>query len=185
MRKAKLAFLLPTIQVAVAVALIELGNRAPWPFPPHGDELYVPAARMVCLGINAPAWMLTLLVSVIPLPKMYAFSLRTEDFILLVGVFVVWYLIGRRLDRGGVLEICIRSRRTTLGKILVNGGLLVLSGLLLNWAIQGFRSPGRYNNPLGNLIEAAFSLAWAVALTLFSGRKLLGMIRTKRTLTAH
>jgi hypothetical protein len=180
MRTLKFSVLLPIPGLVVAVVLLEWAYRAPSPFPLRGDELYVPTPRMVCLGINAPAWPLTLLLSVLPLPGMKLFLLQTEDFEFLGGLIVVWYLAGKLLDH--------RAARQKLEPAGMPVGTVFWNLLLMAWGIGLFvmamaplRSAPRYNNPGGNITEGILFLAWSLVLIVFPALQLLRALGARQS----
>jgi hypothetical protein len=178
MRKLKLALFLPMVQVVIAVFLLEWGYRAPYPFPKGGDELYVSTERLICLGINAPAFLLSFLVELIPIPDVTVFHLYTGDFAFLGCVIVVWYLVGRMVDRQ-ILHQASAPVGTTPVKSLLNFLLVVLGGWFLYSGIEALRSPGRLNNYTGNIVQGILFLAWSFVLILIPGRALMKTLRNK------
>jgi hypothetical protein len=177
MRVAKLSLILPVTHVAAAVAMLELAAHTPFPFPPGGDELYVPTTRMVCMGINAPASLFTLLTQAIPLPYITAFRLYTSDFRFLGWVAVIWYLVGRALDRQISQGTSKRAAGTYV--ILWNVFLLVLGACLFLLALSPLHWPTRYNNPTGNIVLGMLFLAWSLTLVAYSVRYLIQKARGK------
>jgi hypothetical protein len=101
MRRVKFALLLPLFQVGVAFALWE------WPFPaqmPEGlNSRFVSTPMLIGYGISAPAFLIKFLV--LPFRRQSDYlpiwigHFNVEDLIFFVGVFVLWLLIGRALDR--------------------------------------------------------------------------------------
>jgi len=178
MRKLKLALFLPMVQVVIAIFLLEWGYRAPSPFPRGGDELYIPTEHMICHGINAPAWQLSFLVELIPIPDVTLFHLYKGDFAFLGCVVVVWYLVGRMLDRR-ILHQTSAPAGTTPGKSLLNFFLVILGGWFLYSSIEALRLPGRWNNYTGNIAEGILFLAWSFVLILIPGRMLMKTLRNK------
>jgi hypothetical protein len=175
MRKLKFAVLLPILGAIVAVVLLEWTYLAPLRFPPHGDEVYVQTPRMVCIGINAPAWPLTLLLNMLPLPGARVFVFPIDDFELLVGVIVVWYLTGSMIDDRALhqkSDLVGMAARTVLWNLL-----LIAWGIgLFVMAMAPLRSPRRYGNPAGNIVEGILFLAWSLVLFVFPGRHLVRVL---------
>ena len=175
MRKLKFAVLLPILGAIVAVVLLEWAYLAPLRFPPHGDEVYVQSPRMVCIGINAPAWPLTLLLNMLPLTSVRVFVFPVDDFEFLLAVIVVWYLTGRMLD-----DRAVHQKSDLLG---MAARTVVWNLLLIAWGIGIFvmamaplRSPRRYSNPAGNIVEGILFLAWSLVLFVFPGRQLMRVL---------
>lgn len=69
------------------------------------------------------------------------------------------------MERNGTLTI-----RTYVVTIIV-GAILFYVG------VGNFLHLGRWNNPLGNVIEGSFYLLWALALLTVSFKKLIGLQR--------
>jgi hypothetical protein len=180
MRKLKLAILLPTFQVAIAAILLEWGYRARLPFPPHGDELYVATSRMICLGITAPAWLLGLLLSVLPLPDVNVFLLHTSDFEFLGGVVVVWYLAGRMFDQRALGQRP-QVAGMLVGTALWNLSLMIVGAGLSVPALATLRLLRQYNNPSGNIAEGILFTVWSLVLIVFPGHHLLRALRHRQS----
>jgi hypothetical protein len=170
MRKIKLAIVLPVFQLLLAAGLLEAAYVGRPAFPPHGDELYVPTLRLICLGINAPAWVLTILLSGLPLRNVELFGLYTSDFEFLAFVAVVWFFVGKALDARATPRRPKPPR--TPGRIVSRASLVVLGLVLFVMALSSLRSPARYNNVSGNILEGILSLSWSLLLIVFSGRQL-------------
>jgi hypothetical protein len=181
MHVAKLSLILPVTQVAAAVAMLEWAAHTARPFPPHGDELYVPTTRMVCMGINAPAGLFALLAQAIPMPDITAFRLYTSDFIFLAWVAIIWHLAGRALDRQ--ISQGTSKRAAGISVILWNVFLLVLGVCLFLVALSPLHWPTRYNNPTGNIVSGMLFLAWSLILIAYSGLHLIQTARRKTVLT--
>lgn len=183
MRKLKLALILPMFQVALAVLLLEWGYRVPSPFPPGGDELYVPTQRMICFGINAPAYLTGLLAGLIPIPDISLLRLHTSDFEFLVALIMIWFLAGRFLDQ--FLSRQTREPvRTPLGMSLLNFFLVIIGGWVLFLGLGALHAPGRWNNYTGNIAEGILFIIWSVVLILIPGRRLINTIRQLRVARA-
>lgn len=128
MRKLKLALILPIVQVLLAVALFAWGNHQ-WRTR-HG--LFVPAGRLLCFAINAPAELFSRLLDLFPAwsaPRIWGFYF--DELFFLPGVAILWFLIGRTLDKLRVADKPIGGRMT-VSKALVNLFLLVY-GVDLFW----------------------------------------------------
>jgi hypothetical protein len=172
MRKLRLAFLLPTIQVLFAASLLQWAQRRP---VPRGGELYVPTARLICFGLNAPALIFRFL-NPIRWGSSFAWVPRatlgfdTDDIFFLVGVIVVWYLTGRALDQRQQPWRTAEGNRTSVRKILLYSILLAAGGALLVLGLQELGAH-RANNPASS-VEGILTLTWSIAL-IFSSSYLL------------
>lgn len=170
MRKLKLAFILPIIQFFLAAILVQLSYRAP---RPPGAEYYVPTVWLICRGLNAPAQLLSALVPItwgpasewLPNPVLGFYK---GDVFFLVGVIVVWYLVGRVLDRRRTQET--PGRRRTFTALVAHPLLLATGGLLF---FSGLHNLGtnRLNYP-DPPWDAYLTLTWSVTLFFFPGRGL-------------
>jgi hypothetical protein len=174
MRRLRLALSLPVIQFGIAATLLQWGYRTP---VPPGSEMYIPTARLVCRGLNAPALLFRILdpftwgLAGDRIPRsMLGFD--TGDIPFLVGVIVVWYLVGRALDKRRISKTAERSR---IAVALIACFLLSLGGLLFSAGLHDL-GPARPNNsspPVG----AVLTLVWSAALIFLSGRGLARAIR--------
>ncbi len=174
MLKLRLAIVLPIIQFVFAVILLQLEYQATVP-------MYVPTARLICRGLNAPAALFNALDPIewgmAPswLPHS-VFGFDTGDLFFLAGVIVVWYLVGRALDQRRAFKAA--GRRQVVTAWIVYPLLLTLGGFLLFAGLQDFRLP-QFSN-LGYRPERAIlTLIWAAGLIFVSGRGLAGAIRRR------
>jgi hypothetical protein len=174
MRKLKLAGVLPIMQFVIAASLLQYGYRAS---VAHGTEFYVPTARLICLGLNAPA-MLFMHLNPTSWGEAFDFLPRsvlgfdTDDLFFLLGVVVVWYFVGRAVDQRQFSRTA--GKRRIMAPLTACPLLLALGGLLFHWGQQNLKNP--YDNP-DPPFGAVLMLAWAVSLIFFSGRWLVRTIR--------
>jgi len=159
MRNVKLAVVLPLVQAIAAAALLCMAG--PLRGPP------VATARLICVGLNAPA----LFFSFVGIGTV--FGIDGSDLSFLVGVIVVWYLVGRTLDRRRVPRTTGDSAMVpTVGYCF----LLALGGLLFYVGLLNFQNP-TFDN-LGHRPERGIlTLLWSCSLIFLSGRALVRMIR--------
>jgi len=139
----------------------------------------VPTQRLFCLGLNAPAFVLSFLLELIPIPDVKLFHLGTTDFAFLGGVIVVWSLVGRMLDRCFLREKTSTLGKSTLGKLFLNFFVVALGCWLLYSSVEMLRSPGRWNNYTGNIAVGILFLTWSLVLILIPARELVNAIRGK------
>ena len=175
MHKLRLALIMPVIQFVVAAILLQWGYRTP---VLRGSEIYIPTARLVCRGLNAPALLFRILdpftwgVEWHHIPRSIL-GFDTGDIPFLVGVIVVWYLVGRALDKRRIISgTAVKSR---IAVALVACFLLLLGGFLFSVGLHDL-GPGRPNNP-SPPVGAVLTLVWSVALIFFSGRGLVSLVR--------
>jgi len=178
MRTIKFAIVLPLFQLLLAACLLEAADAGRPAFPLHGDELYVPTLRLICLGVNAPAWVLTILLTGFPLHDVKLFRLYTSDLEFLACVALVWFFVGKALDARAASR---PQPPRTPGRILSRALLMILGLVLFIMALSSLRSPTRYNNVSGNILGGILFLAWSLVLIVLPGRQLLRSGRTQPT----
>lgn len=178
MMKLKFATILPIIQFAIAAILLQCGYRT---HIPRRSEMYMPTTRLICRGLNAPALLFRILNPISWGPRFdwvprSILGFDTDDVFFLLGVIVIWYLMGRALDRrgdarvGGWIGILLRFAISLI--LLGLGVILVLAGL------HDF-GPGRPNNPSFPL-GAVLTLAWAIVLIFLPARGFVLTIRGRQ-----
>jgi hypothetical protein len=138
----------------------------------------------VCSGLNAPAVFfakllaaagiaLTWLPGLVYLPGL-GYDVEIGDIFILVGVILVWYLVGRAIDRKRVPRPEVKSRTATVFVwytfLLGTGGLLTLIGLL------DFQQPN-FDNLSHRPYRGILTLLWAVSLIFVASKGLARAIR--------
>jgi hypothetical protein len=83
-------------------------------------------------------------------------------------VVVLWYLLGRLLGRRGSVA-APKQRQTTATRLSEQLLVMIWGACLFFGALQSFRDPGRYNNPVGNLAQGILLLAWSFVLVILPG----------------
>lgn len=119
MRRLRLAIVLPIAQVLIAGALFAWGHQQ-W----HTGGLFVPPARLFCFALNAPAVFFWMLLDLFPggnAPDI--FGLYFDEVVVLVGVAITWFSVGRDLDIWRSRRPHTRKRMTA-PKVLFNLFLL-------------------------------------------------------------
>jgi hypothetical protein len=160
----KLSFVLPIVQVGLAVFLL---NSDTGTHPSQKwDTLYTPTFRLVCAGINAPA---TIFIGFgrmfdrVDHPQPTIFGLSLEFVFFLVGIALLWYVVGNLLDRrlmsNGPPRVWSKRKLTILG-----GALAVYGVFFFYIGLQGLLTPWRWNNYWGNIAHSSLSLVWSVVL---------------------
>jgi len=165
MRKLKLAVVLPIIQVLVAIVLLLRAERTP--VPAGLDYYYHPRAWLICKGLNAPAMLLLIpfggtwyFVPPIPIVGRALF---------LISVAIVWYFVGRLLDRR---RAPIRAREHRIPTtLLLQFLLLVAGGILFDGGLNELKAP------ITTGAGAVLTFVWAVSLIFFSSTSLLRALR--------
>jgi hypothetical protein len=179
LNKVKFSLVLPSAQLALALAMLEWARRVV--APQRWDTFYWPTPALVCYGINGPAIFFKLLVFPFTRgqpfwPLVSVFSYGLEDLSFFVGVVVLWFFVGRALDRMMSVEELPERRLIGLGGLpYVFVEFLGMALFLLG--IQGLRTPGRWNNYSGNLTESILFLAWSIILILVASRRLKQRLR--------
>jgi hypothetical protein len=177
--KPKLALVLPIVQFAIAAPLLYLAgaNRSP-----------VPTTRLVCSGLNAPAVLFAKLIAaagvalkwlpgLVYLPGL-DYDVEISDIFILVGVILVWFLVGRSIDRQRGPNPEVKSRTATAllwyTFLFATGGLLFFVGLL------DFQQPN-FDNLSHRLYRGILTLLWAVSLIFIASKGLTRTIRSRNT----
>ena len=163
--------MLPLLQVTFALLL--LGRSG-------GPEKPAPTSRLICLGLNAPAMLFIYAdptlwgESVDVLPRSIG-GRETADLFFLAGVAVVWYLVGRAIDRKLLRNREPAPARDARKPYLFLAFLLAVGVYLLLLAMGELERPrfgGRY--------RATLSLIWAGSLIALSGWGLMKPMLQKR-----
>jgi hypothetical protein len=180
MRQLRLSLTLPIVQFFLAVALLICADKAS---APRGlDTLFIPTARMVRSGINAPALVFQrTLVALLPIdridqPPLSFFGVGVEELLFMASVVGLWYLVGRVLDRRRLPGVPKRMVAIDVWRNLL---LLLLGVFLFFLGLVPLRHPGNFNNPSGNIAQGVLILLWALALLVFPTRSLVTGIRRR------
>jgi hypothetical protein len=194
MRKVRFAVILPTAQVFVAAILlvwtdlaISIVYRYWWRFPRR--EVYIDACviatNTVSHGINAPALLFRGLALSLRLQGHPVWGVGVEDVFYLAGVVVLWYLVGRTLDRRR-LRITTSASRMSTGRVWFNLLLVLWGTLLFVGCFTSFYELTRasgvnihtfyFNSDIWAL---ALTLVWALILMIFPGLNLAHWIRRR------
>ena len=107
-------------------------------------------------------------------------GLRLDEILNFFGVAVVWYLVGRLVDRQ--FHPSEWPSRMTVGRAAVNV-LAFFSGVcvFVGGALPSFRNPWLQNNPRGYLAQGVLLLAWSAALIVVPTITLLKGLFQHRT----
>jgi hypothetical protein len=119
----------------------------------------MPTVTLICFGINAPAVLFKSPWYVVPKTSLSILGFGAEELSFLLGVAVVWYLVGRWLDQReprAALPITARSFIYSI-LLIAFGVVLFFLGLA---AI--FRHPG--GNSFGGIVAGTLSLVWSLAI---------------------
>jgi hypothetical protein len=192
--KLKFALALPIMQFLLALTAVlwyfELPERHP-----ASALLFRPAVSSFYHGMNAPAWIISVLISeairslilgsVPSRPdwsSLSVYGIPVAETLFLVLVAVLWFLVGRAIDQRRLAGA--RSGKTTWVGVILNTILLLLGVVLMVGAANGIgdlRSPAQL---LGTRPFIYFSIpaeilliAWSVLLILLPGKKLVCAFR--------
>lgn len=188
MRKLRWSLGLATLQSSLALTLVVWSRH----IPPEGGAFRsgarasIPTLLFYSHGLSLPAWLaaktLTSLMSLTlhQASQVVLFGYELSEVLFVVGVFVLWFIVGRVFDYG-----CSAASRwldaTTNGKIVINLALLILAFYLLVEAVAAAvfelqYAPNSLLNDRGVVI--ALGLLWALILAVVSGRKIVAKFRT-------
>lgn len=182
LRKLRFAKLLPALQVSVAAALDVWGSQESG----HVglDTLYIPTADLVCRGINAPAWLFEgILTKIIPIyrldkPPLSVFGVGIDEYLFLILIIVLWYLVGRNVDR-------LRSANRTAEGWIGGGFFNLVAGVvgiaLLILGVLRISKPADFNNLRGNLLQGGMFLLWGTVLTFAAFFSIAREFRRRRS----
>jgi hypothetical protein len=185
----KLALVLPVVQVGITAILTQWADRVSWillgssraPGPLVHLHLFVIELKMIWRGINAPAFPLGQLAWVLPSYPIFGFGV--DDLFYLVGVLILWYLVGRKLDRRRI-GIAAAESRTTTTKILFALPMMALGMYLFVLTIVSFHKEfsfaREYYIRLYGLAVCSLFLLWSLILITSSGLKLRHNISSER-----
>jgi hypothetical protein len=172
---------LPIINLLAAVALLLFGRHTSDQI--RGDFPFSPTPVLICKAINAPAalWSLAL-TSTLPLQRhnrapVSVSGFGAEDAVFLLGVIVLWYLLGRAIDRQGIRRHSVRQRiwvRLTLNAMLALFGVaLFLVGVAPLFYKRGLA------NPTVALISSSLYVVWSLVLFLLAIISLIRIFQTR------
>jgi len=134
-------------------------------------------ARLIWRGVNAPTFPLCLA----ELTGFQILGFGVGEILYLAAVAVLWYLVGRFIERREGLEVPMsqgtRALKIVSYFLLMAWGLFLLFGSL--WAIRAELNFARAYFFRINIFTAALFMAWSLILLIFAGRRLTRGIRRK------
>jgi hypothetical protein len=175
---AKLAILIPVVQVPLAVVLTEWGEALQLRFGLINS--HVGSVKYLCWALNGPGLVFRygeILISPIKgISQGLAFLLDT--FLYLLGVGLLWYYVGRQFDRFVSGTPPYRWRIPVLGILFYL--FVVLWGLkLFFWGYASFYTADsqNYHSP-ADTTNGVILVIWSVVLIVFGIRKMIACART-------
>jgi hypothetical protein len=183
MQKRRFSLFLPVVQVAIAAYLTHWSDGNSWLWTGHGRHptpsplmlsLYprIILAWQVCLGINAPAMIFKALALLHPSryqpPYFSLFGFTEEEVWFLIGIGVLWYLIGRVIDRRQSSPRRLNPARTseTVANLLLGFGIFLL--IAGSMALRDAVHPGAvWLYPFYDGVFWILLFLWSVCLIVF------------------
>ena len=162
MSTVKYRVVLPVMQFLLAVALLIAGRHSnPGKIV---DFPYPPTSLMVCGAISAPAALLEVLVrSLLPLDRLNhspttLFGFQLEDIVFLIGVVVLWYMVGRFIDTRETLK----TEPSGKAGLLPGASALVAAAAALLWlGIWPILDRGSILNLTGTILSSILKILWS------------------------
>jgi hypothetical protein len=162
-----LSWILPIVQVPAAIFLLQWARVSQVVQQKRFDTLYSATPALVCGGINAPAMLFSALAALFdrvdhPVPTLFGFTLDYVFF--LIGIVILWYVVGSVLDQRQSARREPRLVWTMSTLVLLGGPLALLGALLFYVSLQGLLTPWRWNNYSGNIVRSVLFLLWSFVL---------------------
>lgn len=183
-RKFRFSVLLPIVQVIITAVLtlwadrvdwmlLALSNRAPGPYV-H-VHLFVIEARLIWRGINAPTFPLCTAGQ----SNRQVLGFGVGEILYLAAVAVLWYLVGRFLDRRRHSKVTegqgTMTPRTMPHFLVMAWGMFLLVESL--WTFHDEISFAHsYFLRIDGIIVATLFLVWSLILLIFPGWRLASRI---------
>lgn len=171
MHKLKSPILLASVQAIVAAVLLSLAG-------PAGPDPSI--FRFICFGLNAPAQVFRFLDPTAWGPAFdflprSVLGFDTSYFFFLAGVFLLWYFVGRAIQRPrDSATLDYEGNRKALS--LVSSGLLLVLGIgLLALAIQALN---RFSAST-RIVYAILTFLWATVLIFASTKTIIQTSRRR------
>lgn len=176
-RKLKFSVALPLIQLGIAALLLtpamrDTGGRGL-------DTPYADTAVIIYHGLNAPALLFRALRFIIPRELTFSlYGFGPDEFLLLAGVIVLWFAVGRALESYGSSGTRHSQTHTARAlSILLYVSLTLWGASLAYMGVNSILHPGRWNNALGNITEGILFLLWSIVLISASSLRLMALLR--------
>jgi hypothetical protein len=179
--KLRLSWILPLVQLPLAIFLLEWGEHSAQSadvIRMRYDTLYFATPTLICGGINAPARFLAAtsrLFDRVDHAQPTIAGLTLDYVFFMIGVLILWYLVGRALDNRQ-----LGRSAWSITKLLLAGGPLALLGSLFFYnGLQGFLTPSRWNNQIGNIAQSLLFMLWSLVFLAVPALKIAQRLRLR------
>jgi hypothetical protein len=155
--KLKLSWVLPLVQLPLAIFLLEWGQHSANGIQRRYDTLYAATPTLICGGINEPARVLartSIFFDRVDHARPTIFGFILDYVFFMIGIVILWYVVGRTFDNFR-LSHNPHATWTTTKLCLLGGPLALLGSLCFYVSLQGFLTPWRWNNQIGNIVQSA------------------------------
>jgi len=142
------------------------------------DTLYFATPTLICGGINAPARFLAAtsrLFDRVDHAQPTIAGLTLDYVFFMIGVLILWYLVGRALDNRQLG----RSAWSITKQLLAGGPLALLGSLFFYNGLQGFLTPSRWNNQIGNIAQSLLFMLWSLVFLAVPALKIAQRLRLR------
>jgi len=171
---------LPLVQIVIAATLFIVGHYTRTVVP--GREYYYgEAATRVCHALNAPVMLFRFVVMGLwNAADLTGSSVENvvDPGIFLVGVALLWYLVGTTIDLWRQKHIVILATLPAWARVSL-GLFLIIVGILLGIMGIGIWNLIRWKSVLQATLEASLYELWALGLIAFCAYDLLHLVRAK------
>ena len=183
-QKLRLALVLPVTQVIITAILTLWADRVTWllianstrvPGPYVRVHLLAISLRLIWRGVNGP----TCPICVAGSANYLILGFSVGELVYLAAVVVLWYLVGRFLDRRRGLQPPAQYQSQTQGTMIAILTLVWVIILFLFGLVEIDRSP-RGSFHVEAQIICALLFVWSFLLIAFPARKLFLAARCKR-----
>ena len=169
------------MQSLLALALLESGRRVPQ--PAGLDFPYAPTPILICKGINAPATLFSVGVSLLPFERLdrtpaALFGLGAQELFFLLGVIILWFFVGRAIDHTTRRQGSF-GPKAWVAKSTIDVLLMLLATLVLLVGVTPILDTRGFTNPIGVRAAAFLWLAWFLVLFFVPGIHLVRRFRAR------
>jgi hypothetical protein len=179
--KLRLSWILPLVQLPLAIFMLEWGEHSAQSaevIRMRYDTLYAATPTLICIGINAPAKFLaatSYFFDRVDHAQPTIAGLSLDYVFFMIGILILWYLVGRALDNHQ-----LGRSAWSITKLLLAGGPLALLGSLFFYnSFQGFLTPYRWNNQIGNIGESLLFMVWSLVFLAVPALKIAQRLRLR------